>query len=292
MLIGMSSRRLDPLELSYLARWVVKPRLSGVQGVANVVIFGQRDRQLQVAVDPARMASKHVTLSQVIETAGNAQLVSPLSYLQGASPGTGGFIDGANQRLEIRPVLPLGAPKKLAAAPIAGARGRPSLGSVSTVELGSQPLIGDALTNAGDRPGHELVLMVQKSPGASITGVTTGVENALRDLRPALRGVTLDSSLYRPATLRARLALERPARGRDRGCAPAARAARRHPRRSGRRGRLVVAALSLLLAAVVLDLLGQTMNALVVLGLLISLGVVIDDSLATTEAVARGAAPP
>ncbi len=285
LLIGMSSRTLDPLELSYLARWVVKPRLAGVQGVANVVIWGQRDRQLQVAVDPARMARAHVTLSQVIQTAGNAQLVSPLSYLEGASPGTGGFIDGPNQRLEIRPVLPLGAPKNLAAAPIADAPGRLSLGSVANVQLGSQPLIGDALTGAGDGPGHELVLLVQKLPGASVTGVTTGVQNALRDLRPALTGVTLDEGLYKPATyahdslsnveLVALIAA---------GLVLLAMLAVTFDVPAAAVG-LVVAAASLLLATLILDLMGQTMNALVVLGLLISLGVVIDDGLATTEAM-------
>ena len=38
-----------------LARWQIRPKLMGVPGVANVSIFGQRDRQLQVQVDPARL---------------------------------------------------------------------------------------------------------------------------------------------------------------------------------------------------------------------------------------------
>jgi Cu/Ag efflux pump CusA len=61
LMIGLRSRTLDPLELSYLARWIVKPRLAGVPGVANVVIFGQKDRQIQVQVDPKRLARHHVT---------------------------------------------------------------------------------------------------------------------------------------------------------------------------------------------------------------------------------------
>src|SRR5581483_3577976 len=94
LMIGLRSTSMNPLELSYLARWVVKPRLSGVPGVANVAIFGQQDRQIQVQVDPAKLAAKHVTLQDVIDTAGNAQLVSPLTYLEGSAPGTGGFLDG------------------------------------------------------------------------------------------------------------------------------------------------------------------------------------------------------
>src|SRR5690242_829905 len=196
LLIGLNSTKLSPLELSYLARWVVKPRLSGVAGVANVSIFGQQDRQIQVQVDPAKLAAQHVTLQQVIDTTGNAQLVSPLTYLEGSAPGTGGFLDGPNQRIDIRPVLPLGAPKNLASVPITEAPGKPTLGSVASIVEGHQPLIGEGIT----RHGAGLVLLVQKLPSASVPGVTKGVMAALNDLRPALPGVTIDTSFYKPAT--------------------------------------------------------------------------------------------
>lgn len=66
-----------------LARWTIVPRLLGVPGVADVSTFGEADRQLQVLVDPVRLAARHHTLAQIIETAGNAQLVSPLSTSRG-----------------------------------------------------------------------------------------------------------------------------------------------------------------------------------------------------------------
>src|SRR5690349_5554899 len=53
-MVGLSSHRYTPIELSVLARWRIRPKLMGVPGVADVSIFGQRDRQLQVQVDPAR----------------------------------------------------------------------------------------------------------------------------------------------------------------------------------------------------------------------------------------------
>jgi Cu/Ag efflux pump CusA len=284
MMIGLSSKSLSPLELSYLARWVVKPRLSGVPGVANVAIFGQRDRQIQVLVDPAKLAADHIALSQIIQTAGNAQLVSPLTYLEGSSPGTGGFLDGPNQRLEIRPVLPLGAPHDLASVPISGAPGEQRLGSVANVRIGNQPLIGDALTGSGSG----LVLLVQKLPSASVRGVTKGVERALSDLRPALPGVTIDTSLFRPASYVSRsvdnlalaaiiaAALVLLALGALFAQARSAFVA------------LVSVALSLLAAAELLDLLGYTLNSMVILGLLVALGVVVDDAVAgTSEIVAR-----
>src|SRR5512140_482922 len=62
MLIGLSSPRLSLIDLSVLARWTIVPRLLGVPGVADVSTFGEADRQLQVLVDPARLAARHITL--------------------------------------------------------------------------------------------------------------------------------------------------------------------------------------------------------------------------------------
>jgi multidrug efflux pump subunit AcrB len=196
MMIGLSSSTLNPLDLSYLARWIVKPKLSGVPGVADVAIFGQQDRQLQVQVNPSRLASHGVTLQQLINATGNAQLVSPLSYLEGSFPGSGGFLEGNNQRLDIRPVLPLGEPANLAAVPIAGAPGTPTIGDVATVVEGSQPPIGAGVVGGG--PG--LVLAVEKLPGASAGAVTDGVQEALDDLVPALHGVQVNTHVFRAGT--------------------------------------------------------------------------------------------
>ncbi len=284
LLIGLTSSKLSPLELSYLARWVVKPRLSGVPGVANVAIFGQQDRQIQVQVDPSKLAARHVTLQQVIDTAGNAQLVSPLTYLEGSAPGTGGFIDGPDQRLEIRPVLPLGAPKDLAEVPISDAAGSPTLGSVANVVEGHQSLIGNAMT----AKGAGLVLLVQKLPGASVPGVTKGVEAALNELRPALAGVTIDTSFFKPASYISNalhnlaLALVIAA-----VLGILALAALLLDARATFLAATSVA-LSLLSAVLVLNWRGYTLNALTVLGLLVASAVIVDDAVgATNELVSR-----
>jgi len=98
-MIGMSSKTTSLIDMSVLARWKIRPRLMGIPGVANVAIYGQRDRQLQVQVDPAQLTARGVTLTDVIETAGNALWVSPLTFVEASTPGTGGFVEGTNQRL-------------------------------------------------------------------------------------------------------------------------------------------------------------------------------------------------
>jgi len=43
-----------------LAHWVIRPQLMGVPGVANIAVWGMRDQQLQVQVDPERLRAMGV----------------------------------------------------------------------------------------------------------------------------------------------------------------------------------------------------------------------------------------
>jgi hypothetical protein len=144
LMIGMSTTELTPIEQSVIARWTVRPRLMGVPGVANVSIWGLRDQQLQVQVDPQVLRDHNVTLNQVISTAGNAQVVSPLSFLEASTPGTGGFIETPQQRLQVRHLLEkLTDPAEVAKVPVEGAPGNLTLGDVAQIKVDHQPLIGD-----------------------------------------------------------------------------------------------------------------------------------------------------
>jgi len=197
------SDQVSAIDMSVLARWVIGPRLLGVPGVANVSFWGQRDRQLQVLVDPVRLHEAGVSLDQIVRTTGNALWVSPLTFLEASTPGTAGFIDLPNQRLGIRHVLPIRTPQDLAQVPIeddeGGAvivNGQPlRLADVAEVVEDHQPLIGDALF----RDGSGLLLVVEKFPDASTVEVTHGVEEALQGMLPGLQGMQIDTSLFRPA---------------------------------------------------------------------------------------------
>ena len=288
MMIGLSSRELTPIEVSVLARWTIRPRLMGVPGVANVSIWGQRERQLQVQADPAQLRQAGVTLNQLVETTGNALWVSPLTFLEASTPGTGGFIDTPNQRLGIRHVLPIATPDDLAQVTVDGARPRAGgralrIGDVAKVVEDHQPLIGDAVH--GD--GQGLMLVVEKFPGANTLEVTQGVEDALAALGPGLGGVDIDSSLYRPATF-----LETAVDNLTTALLIGAlllllvlglflfnwRTALIS---------VLAVVLSLTAALSVLYLRGVTLNAIVLAGLVMALGVVVDDAVVDVENIAR-----
>src|SRR5690349_1614065 len=194
-MIRLSSSSVSPIDMSVLARWKIKPRLMGVPGVANVAIYGQRDRQLQVQVDPKKLRADHVTLTQLIETAGNALWVSPLTFVEASTPGTGGFFESANQRMSVQHISPISTPGQLAAVPVQDAS-KLRLGDVANVIEDHQPLIGDAVSNGLP----SLFLVIEKFPGADTLKVTRDVEAAMADMAPGLKGITVDTQGYRPAS--------------------------------------------------------------------------------------------
>jgi multidrug efflux pump subunit AcrB len=195
MTIGLSSDKLSLIEMSVLARWTIVPRLMGLPGVANVSLWGERKRQLQVQVEPERLRDEGITLRQVIKTTGNSLWASPLSFLEASTPGTGGWIDTPNQRLGIRHILPIRTAEDLSRVPVEGTLSS-RLGDVATVVEDHQPLIGDAIVNG--RPS--LMLIVEKFPWANTLDVTEEVDIALNAMSPGLSGIEIDSSLFRPAT--------------------------------------------------------------------------------------------
>ena len=194
MTIGLTSEEISLIQLSVLARWNITPKLLGVPGVANVAVWGQRQRQLQVQIDPALMEANGVTLDQVVSSTGDALWVSTLSFLNASVPGTGGWIDTPTQRLGIRHVLPISSPEDLANVSLDGTA--LSLGNIGNVVEGHPPIIGDAFIDG--EPA--LLLVVEKFPGFSTLDVTRGVEAAMNELEPGLTGVEIDTAVFRAAT--------------------------------------------------------------------------------------------
>ena len=88
--------------------------------MANVSIWGMRDQQLQVQVDPERLRARR-DARPGHPTAGNAQVVSPLTFLEASTPGTGGFIETPQQRLQVRHLLEkIADPTELGKVPVEG----------------------------------------------------------------------------------------------------------------------------------------------------------------------------
>jgi CzcA family heavy metal efflux pump len=284
MMVGLSSDEVSLIDMSLLARWNIRPRLMGVPGVANVAVWGQRERQLQVLVDPARLRAHHVSLQQIVETTANAQFVSNLTFVEASTPGTGGIIETPSQRLGIQHGVPFASPADLAKVIVQDTRGAPlRLGDVSDVVVDHQPLIGDAVFSDG--PG--LLLVIEKLPGANPLEVTRGVEAALDDLRPGLSGIAIDTSLFRPGTY-----IETSSRNLTTALIIGALllllalGAFLFAWRTALLS-VIAMATSLLVAILVLSWFHATFNSMIAAGLVLALIVVIDDAVGDAEHIAR-----
>ncbi len=271
--IGVSSPTLGQMELSELARWTIRPRLMAVPGVANVAIWGQRDRQLQVLVDPDRLAANGVSLDAVVRAAGDAAVI-----------GAGGFVDTPNQRIPVRHLAPITTPEELARTVVALQGGYAlRLGDVADVAIGSPPMIGDAIINDG--PG--LLLIVEKQPWGNTLDVTRGVEAALAALRPGLGDVALDSTIFRPATF-IELSIRNLATAMALGSVMVVLVLVSFLR-DARAALISLLALPLSIAAAALVLAWQesTINVMLLAGLVIAVGEVVDDAIIDVENIRR-----
>jgi Cu/Ag efflux pump CusA len=157
------------------------------------------------------------------------------------------------------------------------------LGDVGRVVEDHQPLIGDALVN----DGPSLMLVVEKLPGVNTAEVTRGVEAALEEMRPGLSGISFDPDLFRPVSF-----IE--AATRNLGLAlvlallvlVALLGAYLFDWRVALIS-LVAITLALLVAMLVLYQRGVSFNAMILAGLVIALGVVVDDAIVDVDNIRR-----
>jgi CzcA family heavy metal efflux pump len=285
--IGVSSKASSQIDLSMISYWTIRARLLRVPGVANVAIWGERLRMPQVQVDPERMKQHDVTLDRIMTITADALDVGLLQFSSGALIGTGGSIDTPNQRLDVRNILPIVTSNDLAQVPIADKKkgdGTPlRLTDVAKVVEDHQPLIGDAVVSGG--PG--VLLVVEKYPWANTLQVTHGVEDALAALKPGLPGISIDSTIFRPADF-IETAVGNLSNALLLGCILVAlvlggflfewRTAVIS---------LVAIPLSLLAAAMVFYLQGATINTMILAGFVIAVGVVVDDAIIDVENIMR-----
>ncbi len=271
--IGVTSTRLSQVELTTLARWVMRPRLMAVPGVANVAIWGQRDRQIQVLVDPERLRNHNISLDEVVRVSRGA-----------VQPAAGGFVDTPNQRIAVTHAASVHTAADLSRVPVAFRGGSPiELGQIAEVVEGHPQPIGDAVINDG--PG--LLLIVEKQPTGNTLAVTRDVEEVLEALRPGLKDVEIDSTIFRPATF-IEMSFDNLNHALLWGCllVAAILVAFLFEWRTAAIS-LTAIPLSLITAAFVITRQGGTINTMVLAGLAIALGEVVDDAIIDVENITR-----
>ena len=265
---------MSQMEMSELARWTIRPRLMAVAG------RGQRRH-----LGPTRSAVPGAGRSR---TAAGPQPDAGRRRTGRRRRGT-----GVGRRLHRHAESATAGAARLARSsrpttwpvrwsPFATAR-RCVLGDVAEVKEGHPPPIGDAIIN--DVPG--LLLIVEKQPTGNTLDVTRNVEAALEEMKPGLKGVQVDSTIFRPATF-IEMSLENLGWAMAIGCVLVIviLVAFLWDWRTALISTTAIP-LSLVAAALVLRQAGVTINTMVLAGLIIALGEVVDDAIIDVENIVR-----
>jgi CzcA family heavy metal efflux pump len=272
---GYTSDRLSPVELRDVVQWIVKPQILAVPGVAQAQIFGGAVRERQIEVDPAKLAAAGLALDDVLAAAKRA------TALIG-----GGYLETPSQRIVIQAQAP-GATVAALAQAVVGTRDgfAVRLGDVATLREGAAPRFGDALI-AG-RPG--ILIETSTQFGANTLEVTRALEQRLDALAPVLakQGVQYHPALLRPASF-IESAIEKLRNSLAIGAVLVVALLLITLR--DWRGALVsfsAIPLALLTTVWILGAWGLSLNTMTLGGLVVALGVVVDDAVIDVENILR-----
>ena len=186
MLISMTSKTTSSMELRSLADWVIRPRLLGVPGVAQVMIIGGDTKQYQVLVDPAKLRDYGLTLKEVRDGVGGANVNA-----------SGGFMERPDLEYFVRARGRVNTLDDLANSVVAVRNTTPILvKNVADVRIGPAIKRGDGSFNMHS----DVVATIQKQPNANTLEVTAQIEAALAGLKSTLPDdVTIDTKAFQQA---------------------------------------------------------------------------------------------
>jgi len=273
--IGLTAKDRDLMDVYDLAQWVVRPHLLSAQGVADVNVFGGKVRQWQVQFEPDALIRYGVSVPELVEAVRRSSALRP-----------GGTVESSNQRIIVTTEGQLLQAADMAQAVLTLRNGQVvRLADVARVVEAPAPSISAATING--TPG--VFLMVQGQLGANTYATTQAVEVRLAQLAPLLasEGLTVHSNLFRPANF-IETALGNV--GRDILIGSALVVAVLFLFLFNARTALVSATaipLSLLASVIVLVEQGVSLNIMVLGGLVIALGEVVDDAIIDVENIFR-----
>ncbi len=185
--IGLRSDSKSLMALRSLVDWTIVPRLMAVSGVSDVNVFGGEIQQLQIQLDPVQLHRFNLSVDEVIRAASQA------GQIQG-----GGFIENSNQRFTVQVTGQPTSPEQFKKIIIRHQQGQHlTLGDISHIQYAAEPPIGAAQIMG--KPG--IVMMVIGQYGANTLSVSRQVEQALTEFDRIFKqqDIQFYSHLFRPA---------------------------------------------------------------------------------------------
>jgi CzcA family heavy metal efflux pump len=274
-----TSRGEEPEALSALwrfAEWKLRPRLSAIEGLARVTVHGGAAARVEVRPDPAAMVARGVSLSELQRALSTAQSLAPLGRTE---------VGSQQEAIRTEGLWSWDRIHEIGDTVITTKDGLPvRVTDVAEVAAGEAPPVGAALYDG--KPA--IYVQIEKLPWADTLRLTETVESTLRAL-----DVELPPSTERhPPTFRQADFIETSLGALARSMAVGAvlvivilTSFLRSPRLAAIS--LTALPLSILAAAVILLVRGVTVNGMILGGLTIAVGEVVDDAIVDVENIWR-----
>jgi multidrug efflux pump len=181
--IALSSDVYSGMEVTDMARRRFVDRLAIVEGVAQVIIQGERRFSMRVWLDRQAMAARGLTVQDIEEAIRRENIELP-----------GGRLESAQRELTVRTDTRLSTPAQFRSV-VVSRQGGPAgaaqvlLGDVATVEIAPEDTRGEYRING--RPGIGLGILRQGT--ANTLSVANGVKAEVDRIRPGLpEGLNVD----------------------------------------------------------------------------------------------------
>lgn len=273
--VGLTSSKRSLMDIRTLVDGSIRPHLMAVAGVSEVNVFGGEVQQWQIQVDPAKLIQHDLALTDITQAARRATGLLP-----------SGLIRSLNQHIEIDAQGQPASIEELGRGLLTLRNGQVlRFTDVARVVAAPAPSISAAAING--TPG--VFLFIQGQLGANTRAVTLDLEKALREIEPLLQSeqITLHPGLFRPANF-IETAVHNVRRDLMVGSALVVLVLFLFLY-NARTAFICATAIpaSLLSAVLVLDHFGVGLNIMVMGGLAIALGEVVDDAIIDTENIFR-----
>ncbi|WP_336057543.1 efflux RND transporter permease subunit [Nitratireductor sp. CH_MIT9313-5] len=173
--LALTSETMSVEDMTVLVEEEVADRLAAVPGVADVQVFGDRDKIFRIDIDQTRLASLGLSV---------ADISSALNTIAFDTPA--GSITNSTQDLIVRATSSIETPEDFEAVELAQ---NVRLGDVATVTLG--PDEGGTILRANGKTGIGLGIVRQAQ--SNTLEISNGVREAVEAIRPNLpEGTTLE----------------------------------------------------------------------------------------------------
>ena len=171
--------------LRYRAETDIKRNLEQIDGVANVMIWGGQERQVQVDLDRTLLASYNLTVDQVID-------IIQLEHMNIS----GGTVDEGDTTLSLRTVGKFGSIEEIENMVVLNQNGIPVyLRDVAVVVDGSVDERMDA--KVGGKDG--IIMVIQRQSGTNTVKIAGRIEDKLEALERSMPKDMVIKKFYSPA---------------------------------------------------------------------------------------------